>query len=147
VTRPAWETPLDRFESKVIPEPNTGCWLWVGATDRNGYGSFRGEKPLINVKPHRWSYEHFVGPIPEGLTLDHKCETPQCVNPAHLQPVTLRENILRGSTNASAVNARRSLCVHGHRLVPSPFPSESGRRRCMQCLKTHAQTSRLRRAQ
>lgn len=67
------------FESRVIPEPNSGCWLWAGGHDQDGYGHMTG-----NVKAHRRSYELHVGPIPMGVLVCHKCDTPCCVNPDHL---------------------------------------------------------------
>jgi len=85
-------TPLDRFMRMVVPEPNSGCWLYEGS-GAAGYGAFwDGEKRIM---AHRFSYEAFVGPIPDGLTIDHKCFVRCCVNPDHLEPVTLLENIRR----------------------------------------------------
>ena len=82
--------PVDeRFWRFVSPEPNSGCWLWTGA-DTRGYGAL-GKNGLA----HRVSFEMHVGPILPGLTLDHLCRTPACVNPAHLEPVTLAENVRR----------------------------------------------------
>lgn len=74
------------------------CWTWVGGGCR-GYGQFR------NVRAHRWAYEHLVGQIPEGMVLDHLCGHRDCVNPSHLEPVTVAENnrrarISRGSHGA-----------------------------------------------
>jgi hypothetical protein len=69
------------------------CWIWTGTTDRHGYGRVRPDGRSTGA--HRWSYEATVGPIPEGLELDHLCNNPPCVNPAHLEPVTHAENMRR----------------------------------------------------
>ena len=82
-----------RFWSYATPEQNSGCWLWLGATTDNGYGSFWADGR--SHRAHRFAYAQFVGPIPSGLTLDHLCRNRICVNPKHLEPVTDRENILR----------------------------------------------------
>lgn len=85
-----WEP---RFWAKVSPPNGAGCWLWT-ATLVRGYGQFGiGSRRQY---AHRVAYELLVGPVPEGLQLDHLCRTPACVNPAHLDPVTCRENLLRG---------------------------------------------------
>ena len=88
----------DRFWSKVDKLGDRwACWLWTGAT-MEGYGqfSYAGQSQLA----HRLAYTELVGPIPGGMTLDHLCRTRACVNPLHLEPVTNRENILRGTTGA-----------------------------------------------
>ena len=107
----------DRFFDHVSAEPNTGCWLWLGAVSRLGYGSIWSEaypsKNGRHVPAHRVSYELHKGPIPEGLTIDHLCRVRGCVNPDHLEAVTLRENILRGE-NPAALNARKTHCAQGH---------------------------------
>ena len=87
----------DRIQACSEPEPNTGCWLWTAAL-KNGYGRITMMNPKRKTAAHRVSYEAFVGPIPEGLTLDHLCRVRCCVNPAHLEPVTMRENIMRGTS-------------------------------------------------
>jgi len=82
-----------------IPEyrPELGpCWLWTGGNDRRGYGRFS-DADQRQVLAHRFAYELLVGPIPEGLDLDHLCRVPACVNPAHLEPVTNAENHRRGA--------------------------------------------------
>ncbi len=90
----AWNAPAEqRFWAKVSKTDE--CWLWTGSKN-DGYGKFR---PVANQRPvlaHRYAYELLVGPIPRDLTLDHLCRVHSCVNPEHLEPVTRRENILRG---------------------------------------------------
>ena len=71
-----------------------GCWLWTKSIDYGGYGRI-GQRG-VNARAHRVSYEHFVGPIPDGLSLDHLCRNRRCVNPDHLEPVTGSENTRRG---------------------------------------------------
>ena len=115
----------ERFEAKWTPEPNTGCWLWTGATDRKGYGQFRSKG--AHVKAHRWSYERLVGPIPEGLQIDHLCRVPGCVNPEHLEPVTHRENQVRGLV------ARGATAQHG---TPSMYSNADCR--CRPCTDAQA---------
>lgn len=84
---------------------------------------------------HRISYETFVGPIPEGLTIDHLCKNRACINPAHLEPVTLRENLLRGDT-FQAANAQKSHCDRGHRLDgDNLYVTTSGSRNCRICIR------------
>ncbi|WP_338185886.1 HNH endonuclease signature motif containing protein [Jatrophihabitans sp.] len=74
------------------------CWTWTGVRHRTrGYGRFYvGGRGGRYVQAHRWSYEHFVGPIPDGLEIDHLCAVTSCVNPAHLEAVTPDENKRRG---------------------------------------------------
>lgn len=107
-------TPAERFWSKV--EFTETCWRWQGAINKGGYGSFgirRGLGPMRTVLAHRWAYEFCVGAIPEGLTLDHLCRVRNCVNPDHLEPVSLRANTLRG-ISPHAQNARKTHCPQGH---------------------------------
>ncbi len=112
-TVPAKSTlPLhERMMKNVSIEPNSGCWLWVGTVDLNGYARFaeviRGKH--YNRIAHRAIYTALIGPIPEGLQLDHLCRVRCCVNPQHLEPVTLQENLRRGEGNRAALKALRAL--------------------------------------
>lgn len=100
-----------RFWDKVVPEPNTGCWLWTGALDGHGYGQLRvdGRAHLA----HRLAYRAARGAHPPGLELDHLCRTPLCSNPHHMEAVSHRENMLRGNT-IGARFAARDACSAGH---------------------------------
>jgi hypothetical protein len=126
-----------RFWVKV--EKTETCWLWTGARNNTGYGSFKAEKypSRKTVTAHRWAYEDLVGPIPNGLTLDHLCKVRHCVNPAHLEPITLRGNIERGN-GKMAKQQRQTHCIHGHLLQGSNLRLEvdsRGRqhRKCRTC--------------
>lgn len=123
------------FWSKV--KFTEACWVWAGSTQRLGYGNFgvKFKSGWRIVPAHRWAYEFCVGPIPDGLTLDHLCRVRNCVNPDHLEPVTLRENILRGE-NMAARYARRTHCDKGHEFTPENTSFHNGGvRRCKRCRK------------
>ena len=99
---------LQRFTAKTI---NTGqCWLWTGTKNDKGYSYFRLRGK--SRRAHRVAYEHFVGPIPAGLVIDHLCRNRGCVNPAHLEPVTVKVNTARGPHS----NESKTHCKHGHPL-------------------------------
>ena len=124
-----------RFWGRV--NKTSTCWLWTGPTDQDGYGLVSIQNKSRRV--HRLAYEMLVGPIPEGLTLDHLCRTPSCVNPAHLEPVTSRVNTLRGF-NPPAINARKTHCKRGHAYTPeNTMLLTKGRRFCREC---HRQQTR-----
>jgi hypothetical protein len=90
---------LFKFENRVMKDPNSGCWLWTGPVNDKNYGIFS----AANVLAHRWSYERFKGPILNHLVVRHKCDTPSCVNPEHLEVGTKKDNALdcvkRGRSN------------------------------------------------
>ena len=106
---------IDRFWAKV--NKTDSCWLWTGYCNPKGYGRI-----TVNYKPmftHRWSYENFIGPIPNGLVLDHLCQIKNCVNPEHLEPVTNKTNLIRGEVgkkNATHHKAKTH-CRNGHKYT------------------------------
>lgn len=124
-----------RFWSKVVPEPNSGCWLWVGALDSSGYGCFGSGQTR---GAHRIAYAALVAD-PGAAHLDHRCRTRCCVNPDHLEAVTNRANVLRG-VGTPALNARKTECRHGHPLTGDNLGvSSSGGRRCKTCHRRERQ--------
>lgn len=117
-----------RVRSKI--DTTNECWIWTGAKNALGYGRIAiGQNR--QAKAHRFVYEALVGPIPDGLELDHLCVTPSCVNPAHLEPVTHAENMRR-------YGARKTLCKRGHTRTPENiaiYRKPNGRlsRVCLKC--------------
>lgn len=99
-----------KLRSKITEDSN-GCWVWHGSKTSKGYGRFYTQG--VCIWTHRLSYELFIGPIPEGLDIDHLCRVPACCNPTHLEPVTRQENTLRG-TGPTAINAKKTTCPKGH---------------------------------
>src|SRR4051812_32733455 len=91
----------------------TGCWEWQMSKTPGAYGQVWHEGRMQVA--HRVYYKVCVGPIPEGLVLDHLCRNPGCVNPDHLEPVTQRVNVMRGDA-VTRINATKTHCVHGHEL-------------------------------
>lgn len=124
------EPAIDRFWSYVMPEPNSGCWLWTGGLGGSGYAHFhpRGGE---DVRAHRWAYEQFKGPVSTGLDLDHKCRIRFCVNPDHLEPVTRSVNLSRGEVG----RRKQPLCKRGHRLEGDNIyiDPKRGKRSCATC--------------
>lgn len=135
-----------RFWRYVDKSGPGGCWLWTGTILARGYGQFwvgPGHRGL-RVRAHRFAYEMLVGPIPDGLVIDHLCRVPLCVNPAHMEPVTGRVNIRRG-IGPSAVNARKTHCHRGHPFTPANTLLYRGSRCCRACMRAASQRARDRR--
>lgn len=135
--------PKARFFSKVVV--SDGCWYWTGCLMPNGYGKIgRGGRGAGTALAHRFGYELLVGPIPEGLHLDHLCRNRWCVNPEHLEPVTNRTNLLRGQ-GPSAVNARKTHCQNGHEFNATNRSARSdGKRTCLVCRRLNRAAKKAR---
>lgn len=106
-------TLLERLEHYI--DKTEGCWFWTGGYSSTGYGAIGVDGK--GRSPHRVLYELMVGPVPEGLDLDHLCRNRKCVNYSHLEPVTRRVNLLRGETTLAAKNAAKTHCLRGHEFT------------------------------
>lgn len=128
---------IERLDRLSIPVTESGCRLWLGHCTPEGYGSMKIDGTCRSA--HRVAYELYKGPIRPGLTLDHLCRVRACVNPDHLEPVSLKENILRGD-GLGAINAVKTHCKRGHEFTISNtmiFIRNDGThsRACLSCYK------------
>ena len=143
-----WRGPLPERLWPRVEKTLGGCWLWTGHVNRKGYGMIADADGRYR-EVHRVVYEIEVGPVPAGLELDHLCRNPRCVNPAHLDPVTHRENVLRGA-GWGAANAAKERCSYGHPFTPenTRLYTHRGqtRRVCRPCeaRREHERKARLR---
>ena len=134
---------MDKTEGKKLPDKDKqrfmskvkvvidGCWEWEGSTDRHGYGYFWFAGKIR--KAHRFSYTLCMRDIPEGLTIDHLCRNPACVNPQHLEPVTQKENVNRGERWTE--EKRATHCPQGHAYAPDNayINADTGYKWCKIC--------------
>lgn len=133
------ETPqqvMAYIESQTMPIPECGCMVWMATLNCKGYGRIQVNKR--NRPAHRVAYEIKNGPVPDDLHLDHLCRVRSCCNPDHLEPVTCRENVLRG-VGRSAINAKKTHCPRGHPLTPGNLLSHSAARGARSCKKCKAE--------
>ena len=140
---PLWQPALPFYKQFwALVQKTDDCWLWVGGHRRRCYGSLKVKGKTVFA--HRVAYEELVGPIPKGLTLDHLCRNRPCVRPSHLEPVSLKVNILRGQGPA-ARNATKTHCIHGHEFTEANTYSYRGGRFCRQCIRRRSRESWRRR--
>jgi hypothetical protein len=132
-------TQAEQFFARVDAEGD--CWQWTGSDNGKGYGVIQFDGRLQRV--HRLSWEYLVGPIPDGLVLDHLCRNKRCVNPDHLEPVTNRENVLRGY-GISAQLARNTECPNGHPFSGDNLIITDSGRRCRICNRATIRKARRR---
>jgi hypothetical protein len=130
----------DWFDRRIRPfvlVDEMGCWLWQRYRTPHGYGMvwMPGDGTRLT---HRVVYEHLVGPIPDGLQIDHLCRVPACCRPDHLEPVSSRVNSLRGAT-VNAENAQRAHCPRGHELADGNLRPSALRRGFRECVTCHRQ--------
>lgn len=136
----SFDNMIDSFMSKVSPEPNSGCWIWTGATDASKKNKWKGYGVFRYRAAHRVSYELFVGPLIPGLYICHRCDMPLCVNPAHLFQATNRENQIDCNRKGRRKRMMTTHCRYGHELSGHNLafekrkdPLRAPRRRCRAC--------------
>lgn len=122
-----------RIGRQIIKTVN-GCWFWIGARDRKGYGRIS-VPPQKKKLVHRATWEMINGPIPKGMLLCHKCDTPSCVNPDHLFLGSHQDNaddmVAKGR---SIKQPKKTHCKNGHEFIPeNTFRKENGTKGCAQC--------------
>ena len=122
----------ERFWPKV--RKTNGCWLWVAALNDHGYGIFRSSTGR-NVRAHRWAYEALVGPIPDGMEIDHLCRMRSCVNPDHLEAVTHQQNTQRSLPGGRRWRRDLTHCPQGHAYDEGNTYWHRGKRSCRTCQK------------
>ncbi len=138
----------DRFWSKV--DASGSCWIWTGGQNGRGYGKFGIAKK--NWRAHRLSYAAMIGDIPDGLSLDHLCRNRACVNPLHLEPVSVGENNRRGlgptlaGARHAARMALRTHCPQGHPYSGANLYSYPTGRMCRACGLARSQERKARKA-
>jgi HNH endonuclease len=133
----------ERIDRLSVPEPNSGCVLWLGQTNEKGYGYIT--VGYRNRRVHRVVYEMAYGPLPVGSELDHLCRVRCCINVSHLEVVTGRTNTLRG-IGPTSLNAAKDRCKRGHPFTPDNIrkPSSVPRGRlCRACERKRPHRSRV----
>lgn len=125
---------IDPFTHYTVSE--SGCWLWAGGMWPNGYGK-TGRTIHGSRLAHRVFYTEIVGPIPDGLDLDHMCRVRPCCNPAHLEPVSRAMNLDRG-------HEARTRCENGLHDITQPGSTLPGTRQCVECLRTRRRAASIR---
>ena len=136
-------TAIDRCNEKYSVNAITGWWEWHGYVHPGGYGHFSDKHKFT---AHRWSYEYFVGKIPNSLKLDHLCRVRHCVNPNHLEAVTQKENILRGNTGilTGLLMKSKTHCPKNHEYSPdNTYIFPNGKRKCKECAKNWQKNNKI----
>lgn len=123
----------DRIWNRITVNSETGCWESTLSLNAQGYTQVRWKGRTMRL--HRLIYTHLVGPVPLDIHLDHLCRNRACCNPRHIEPVSGRENVMRGDGFAS-VNANKTHCPRDHEYdARNTYHDSTGARRCRQCAR------------
>lgn len=127
----------ERLMAKVEKRADTGCWVWTGTMQNSkGYGSIYYDRK--NERVHRVSYKLFIGPIPDGLFVLHRCDNPPCINPEHLFLGTPMDNTRDCLSKGRFPGQKATHCVHGHEYTKeNTIISRHGRRSCRECYRQY----------
>lgn len=133
---------ISRFLEKISIDEN-GCWNWTGGKKGGGYAQFAvHRKPIAG---HRFIYDYYFGNLDPNLTIDHLCRNVACVNPAHLEQVTMKENVLRSPIALPAINKRKTHCLRGHGFLgDNLYVDSKGQRKCKECRRTRQKSPKYR---
>jgi hypothetical protein len=134
----------ERITRNVLVNAN-GCWVWTKYRDRNGYGRlYVGNRVVL---AHRFAYEAFIGPVPNGLPLDHLCRNRACCNPRHADPVPQVQNLHRSPETVNTINAAKTACPRDHPYDSvNTYVDSTGARHCRACRSDANRRYRDRRA-
>ena len=134
---------ITRFFEKIQVEQvsalvDSPCWIWIGCRSRNGYGQFKADARRSftrKIGPHIFAYEYFIGPVPDGFDVHHRCYNRACCSPLHIDVISHRDNMVDGNASTLAsVNARKTHCKYGHPLTGDNMQVTSqGSRLCRTC--------------
>lgn len=140
-----FKTVDERFWEKVDRRGPDECWEWLGARNPSGHGRFAPHH--TNVPAHVYAYTSLIGPVPEDHPhLDHRCDNPGCVNPAHLEPATLTGNLYRSGKAPAVRNRAKTHCPQGHPYDEENTCVSGGARHCRTCARDNARRYRSARA-
>jgi hypothetical protein len=147
MARKKYATVADRIRMNVEIDDASGCWNWQRRINRGGYGIGNHfiDGARVTYRAHRLSYETFVGPVSPGLSLDHLCRNRRCANPAHLEPVPQRVNLMRAPLSIASQNAAKTHCKWGHPFDEDNTLYRATGRSCRACNRDR-QTNRALRA-
>ena len=139
IVRPVLQRHLGAIDRFILHIKSVdGCWQWDMPNKSNGYGEFLVHYKRISA--HRFSYEYFVGEIPDGLQIDHICRNRGCVNPNHLRVTSIAENVLSG-VGITAINKRKTHCIRWHALKDGNVYLWRGKRNCRICRSDNSKTT------
>lgn len=133
------------FWLKVDVRGANDCWLWTASVDTSGYGWGISVNRSRRITAHRYSWMLKNGPIPRGMIICHKCNTPRCVNPKHLYAGTHKDNMRDLLSSGNHFFAKQTHCKYGHEFTPENLePNARNIRQCRECRRRRCREQRAR---